>query len=198
MAQAPFPRYYPDKRSKWLLIFLEWLWVNVIVGAIALIISAILFTVSTEPTKLPGDLALSLIVLAMTITATAMDTLKEYRAEHGKEIAQWLRRVFTLMLVVGIVLATVSSPSEFLRTENINQSVIARYCGILLLVVTPLGFWAYSLSLRSRDAEIDRVIRTAFEKFDDDPEYLQLYRAREQRLQTALSAASGTYNGAAL
>jgi hypothetical protein len=38
----------------------------------------------------------------------------------------------------------------------------------------------------------------AFDKFDDDPEYLKLFRAREQRLQTALSTAPSTYNGAAL
>lgn len=198
MAQAPFPRYYPDKWSKWLSTVLEWSWVNLVLGALALIISAILLTVSTGPAKLPGDLVLSLIVLAMTITATGMDALKEYQAEQGKELAQWLRRGFIVLLLVGAVLAAISAPSDFMRTEKINQEVIARYCVLLLVVVAPLGFCAHSLGLKSRDAEIDKVIRTAFEKFDDDPEYLQLYRAREQRLQTALTAAPDTYNGAAL
>jgi hypothetical protein len=198
MAKAPFPRYYPDKWSKWLSTIFEWSWVNLILGALALIISAILITVSTSPTKPPGDLALSLIVLAMTITATGIDALKEYQADQGKEAAQWLRRGFVVLLLVGAVLAAVTTPSDFTRTDKINHEAIARYCGLLLLVVAPLGFWAHSLNLKSRDAGIDKVIRMAFEKFDDDPEYLQLYRAREERLQSALSAAPDAYNGAAL
>ena len=98
MAKAPFPRYYPDKWSKWLSTILEWSWVNLILGALALIVSAILITISTGPTKLPGDLALSLIVLAMTMTATGMDS---YQADGGKEAAQWLRRGFIVLLLVG-------------------------------------------------------------------------------------------------
>jgi hypothetical protein len=198
MPQPPFPRYYPDKRSQWLLILLEWSWVNVIIGALALIISAILVSISSGPAKLPGDLALSLIVLAMTITATGIDALKEYQAEHGRVAAQWLRRGFMMLLLVGAVLAAVSSPSDFTRAEKLNHGVIAGYCGFLLIIVSPLAFWAHSLSLRSRDAETEMIIRAAFEKFDDDPEYLKLYHAREQRLQSALSAVQGTYNGAAL
>jgi hypothetical protein len=198
MAQAPFPRFYPKDRSEWWTTFADWLWVNVILGALALILSGVMLAVSTDPKKLPADMALSLIVLAMTIAANGMDALKEYRTDDGRVGGQGLRRWFFLLMFVGCVLAVLSTPSDLLHLERINQTAIGVLCLLLLVVIAGFGFRAHCLGLRTRDSEVDRVIRLAFDKFDDDPEYLQLFRAREQRLQTALTAAPDTYNGAAL
>ena len=135
MAKAPFPQYYPDKWSKWLSTLLEWSWVNMILGALALIVGAVLITISTGPTNLPGDLALSLIVLAMTITATGMDALKEYQADQGKETAQWLRRGFIVLLLVGPVLGAVNTPSDFLLKEQRKPDGKPRLCRLPILFV---------------------------------------------------------------
>ncbi|MFN7883038.1 MAG: hypothetical protein ACK5PF_08505 [bacterium] len=164
-------------------------------GLLAMLISFALIVISNGPFELPTDFALSLVVLAMTIAGTGMDALKEYQAELGKERAQWVRRGFVVLLIFGALLAVVSTPNEILRMDRINQDTVTNFAALLLLTVIPLGFLAFSLSLKSRDAELERVFRLAYEKLDKDPEYLQRAEAREQRLQEALTAAQSDYNG---
>ncbi len=199
MLKGPVLHHYPTSWRKWISSAVDWLYVNVFMGLLAVLTSIALVAISNGPLKLPGDLALSLVVLAVTIAATGMDALKEYQVEQGKEKAQWVRRGFIVLLIFGGLLAAVSSPSEILRSDKINQVVVTGFCALLLLAVLPLGFVAYTLGLKSRDAELERVYRLAFDRFDEDHEYLQRAEAREQRLQEALAAEQqGTYNGAKL
>ncbi len=198
MVKGPVLHYYPQTFSKWFTSALEWLYVNVFMGLLAMLISFALIVISNGPLELPTDFALSLVVLAMTIAGTGMDALKEYQAELGKERAQWVRRGFVVLLIFGALLAVVSTPNEILRTDKINQDTVTNFAAVLLLTVIPLGFLAYSLSLKSRDAELERVFRLAYERLDKDPEYLQRAEAREQRLQEAFTAAQSDYNGVKL
>lgn len=195
MVKGPVLHYYPKTFWKWVTSVFEWLYVNVFMGLLAMLISFALIVISNGPFELPTDFALSLVVLAMTIAGTGMDALKEYQAELGKERAQWVRRGFVVLLIFGALLAVVSTPNEILRMDRINQDTVTNFAALLLLTVIPLGFLAFSLSLKSRDAELERVFRLAYEKLDKDPEYLQRAEAREQRLQEALTAAQSDYNG---
>lgn len=198
MVKGPVLHHYPTTRKKWFASAGEWLYVNVFMGLLAVLISIVLVTISNGPLKLPGDFALSLVVLAMTIAASGMDALKEYQAEQGKARAQWVRRGFIVLLIFGGLLAAVSTPSDILRTDRINHVLVTGFCALLVFAVLPLGFAAHTLGLKSRDAELERVFRLAFDRFDKDQEYLQRAEAREQRLQEALAVDQDTYNGAKL
>lgn len=187
--------HYPKERRKWVSVFFEWAHVNVGMGLLPVVISIALIAFSNGPFKLPGDLALSLVVLTMTVAATGMDALKEYRAELGEDKAQWIRRGFTYLLIFGGLLSAVCTPNDLVRPEKINQFAIFLTCAALLCIVLPLGFVSHVLGLRSRDAELERVFRVAFDRFEKDHEFLQAQEDREQQLQEALAEDQGVYNG---
>lgn len=198
MISRSVPRHYPQTASKWFACVLDWLYVNVLWGLLGLLISVALTALSNGPFQWPAGLALSLVMLAMTRAATGMEALKEYQAEQGKGPAQWVHRGFGLMLLVGGFLAAVLTPSDIVRFERIDHEGLQTFCAILFFVVMPLSFAAHVLGLKSRDAELKTVYEIAFEKFDNDPEYLQHARAREQRLKDALEADQGAYDGVKL
>jgi hypothetical protein len=196
MNRESLPRYYP-RGWGWLWKFFDWFWINWIVGGIALLIAAVVIAISSGPPKMPADLSLSLVVLAMTNMATGIDSLKQYQAKPGQDIVPWLQRVFFLLLIFGAILAVISLPSDILRSEKIDTNAVGTYCLYLLFATLPVAFVAHAFGLKNRDAEVEQVFRVAFAMCDPDRDYYEQAEAREERLQQAMTAQS-EYMGAKL
>jgi hypothetical protein len=186
--------HYPKTKQAWANALFSWAYANLFWGLIAMGISLFFLAVSKGPMKVPGDLSLSLVVLAMTIAASATDVLKEYQSDHGGESLQWMRRAFVFFLLIGTLLAAVSTPTDVIDQEKLDNSLVLTGCLLLLLTVIPFGFAAYAFSLKGRDAEVKDVFRVAFDKIDSDAEFVARKQEREDRLQAIASQATD-YNG---
>lgn len=197
METPSFPQHYPKNTGKWFKTLLKWLWTNVILGLLAVLVSGILILVTKGAATMPADLALSLVVLAMTLAANGMDALDDGKVVDIQGASQWLRPLFILFLIFGAVLAAVSTPNDLLRKENLDQLAVGLFCVALLVLVIPFSFFAHTLSLKSRDAEVAKIIGLTYDQLKPDEEYLQHYQEREENIK-AIAAGQGNYKGVKL
>lgn len=197
MATHPFPQHYPGNWGNWIKTFLKWLWTNVILGLLALLISGILILVSKGAATVPSELALSLVVLTMTLAANGMDALEDGRVENRQGVSEWLRPMFILFLIFGAVLAAISTPSSVLVRENVDQLTVGFLCVVLLILVVPFSFFAHALSLKGRDAEVHKVIQLTYDQLQPNEEFLQHSQEREDKIK-AIADGQGNYKGVKL
>lgn len=194
MNKHQFPKQFPNGFLGWALVFLRWIFGNLILGSIALLVSLIATALSLKPPSLPQDFILGITVLAMTIAATSAEWLDESEDGLLKESKAWLRRITIIVLIVGALLAFVKTPSELLQDKKIDNHIALWVSLGLLLSAVIIGFLSHLVQLKGRDALVVSVISETVKALQQTEDYAEQEKNMTSTIQK-ISADVTFHNG---
>lgn len=171
MNKNRFPKQFPSDILEWILVFLRWIFQNLVLGSIALLVSLLAVALSLKPPSLPQDFILAVTVLAMTIAATSAEWMDESEDSSLKESKAWLKRITLIVLIIGALLAFAKTPSELLQDQKIDNHIALWVSLGLLLSSVIIGFLSHLVQLKGRDALIVSVITSTVKSLQQTEDY---------------------------
>lgn len=196
MMHSNYPRHFPGSYGDWMHVLLRWLFANVFLGSIALLISLFVAAMSNEPFALPQDFVLAATVLAMTIAATSADGLGE--SENGRlRTKAWLHRITLMVIITGSLLALIKTPSGLLLGQKVNSEAALLASLSLLLIAAIVGVLAHLEQLRGRDELVRKVIEITVASLNQNEEYANQQRHMMETIQS-LAAGAAAHDGTRL
>lgn len=149
-----------DTRSQWVSQLCSWLWFNVVLGGLAILLSVIVWLPFINEHQFPSETTLGLIVLGITIAATNTDFPTALRPSY-RELMTWLPRGAWAITCVGIVATMLTALRPYIGRTLVSPTLELVISGGILLSAILLGVAGFVVKTKASDAHFLRLIAEA-------------------------------------
>lgn len=143
--------------KQWISILFQWLWFNVFLGGIAIVLSIFVWLPFKSNHPFPSDVALGLIVMGITIVMTNTDFPVELR-EFSKECMTWLPKGAYTISTLGIASSIFASLGPYLEKPLVPPDMQFNISVGILISSIVLGIAGFVIKTRASEAYFSKVV----------------------------------------